>query len=88
MQSAGKSWRKRAPASRAASRKRPRWAMAPLGRSCRTITVQGQFCGLGANDVIEPIKILVAMDASQSMKVTDPNGDRATALVQLLQAER
>lgn len=52
----------------------------------RTVTLKGRFCGLGANDVIEPIKILVAMDASQSMKVTDPNGDRATALVQLLQA--
>jgi hypothetical protein len=52
----------------------------------RTVTLKGTFCGLGANDVIEPIKILVAMDASQSMKVTDPNGDRATALVQLLQS--
>ena len=51
----------------------------------RTVSLQGRFCTLGANDVVQPIKILVAMDASQSMSVTDPDGTRATALVQLIQ---
>lgn len=50
----------------------------------RAVTVQGELCTPGANDVVRPIKILIAMDASQSMRVTDPNGTRATATVQLL----
>ena len=50
----------------------------------RAVTVQGELCTPGANDVVRPIKILIAMDASQSMAVTDPNGTRATATVQLM----
>src|SRR4051812_17927777 len=50
----------------------------------RAITVQGELCTPSANDVVRPIKILIAMDASQSMRVTDPDGTRATAAVQLL----
>ncbi|HVE87610.1 MAG TPA: VWA domain-containing protein, partial [Myxococcales bacterium] len=50
----------------------------------RAVTVQGEFCTPSANDVVRPIKILIAMDGSQSMRVTDPNGTRATATVQLL----
>jgi len=50
----------------------------------RAVTVQGELCTPGANDVVRPIKILIAMDASQSMAVTDPNGTRATATAQLL----
>ncbi|HEY8207115.1 MAG TPA: VWA domain-containing protein [Myxococcaceae bacterium] len=50
----------------------------------RAITVKGEFCTPSANDVVRPIKILIAMDASQSMGVTDPNGTRANATVQLL----
>ena len=34
--------------------------------------------------MVRPIKIVVALDASQSMSVTDPNGTRATALVELI----
>jgi hypothetical protein len=34
--------------------------------------------------VVRPIKILIAMDASQSMRTSDPNGTRALATVQLL----
>ena len=34
--------------------------------------------------MVRPIKILIAIDASQSMRVSDPNGTRATAVVQLL----
>jgi hypothetical protein len=50
----------------------------------RTLTIEGRFCTLGTNDVVRPIKILFAFDASQSMRVSDPNGSRATAVVQLL----
>ncbi len=50
----------------------------------RSIAIAGKFCTLGANDVVRPIKILFAFDASQSMAVTDPNGTRATAVVDLL----
>lgn len=53
----------------------------PVDRGFR---IEGQFCTLGTNDVIRPIKILVSMDASQSMTVTDPDGTRATALVNLI----
>ncbi len=46
--------------------------------------LEGRFCTLGTNDVVRPIKILFAFDASQSMRVSDPNGTRAFAVVQLL----
>lgn len=52
----------------------------------RTLTVEGEFCTPTAGEVVRPIKILIAMDASQSMRVTDPDGTRATATVQLLDA--
>lgn len=52
----------------------------------RTLSIEGRFCTLGTNDVIRPIKILVAMDASQSMSVTDPDGTRATAITNLIDA--
>lgn len=50
----------------------------------RTVTLKGELCTPGSNEVVRPIKILIAMDASQSMAVTDPNGTRATAVVDLL----
>jgi hypothetical protein len=56
-------------------------AIVPVDRS---VVVDGRFCTYGSNDVIEPIKILFVLDASQSMRVTDPDGTRALATVQLL----
>lgn len=50
----------------------------------RTLTIEGSFCTPSPNEVVRPIKILIAMDASQSMAVTDPNGTRAQAVVDLL----
>ena len=50
----------------------------------RTLTLEGQFCTPSPNEVVRPIKILIAMDASQSMNITDPNGSRALAAVELL----
>lgn len=50
----------------------------------RSVSLQGDFCTPGTDQVIRPIKILIAMDASQSMQVTDPNGTRARAVVDLL----
>ncbi len=44
----------------------------------------GRCAPLGTNQVVRPIKIVVALDASQSMNVSDPDGTRATALVQLI----
>jgi Bacterial TSP3 repeat len=50
----------------------------------RTVTVRGEFCTPSPNEVVRPVKILIAMDASQSMKVTDPSGTRAQAAIDLL----
>lgn len=52
----------------------------------RTLTLEGEFCTPSPNEVVRPIKIVIAMDASQSMRVTDPNGTRAQAVVDLLDA--
>lgn len=51
----------------------------------RTFAIEGNFCTIGTNEVVRPIKILLAMDASQSMGVTDPDGTRATALIKLME---
>ncbi|MBL8910711.1 MAG: VWA domain-containing protein [Archangium sp.] len=50
----------------------------------RNLTLLGEFCTPSPNQVVRPIKILIAMDASQSMAATDPNGTRATAAIALL----
>ncbi|KFE65230.1 VWA domain-containing protein [Hyalangium minutum] len=50
----------------------------------RAVAFEGTFCTVGTNEVVRPIKIVVALDASQSMNVTDPDGTRATALIELL----
>lgn len=50
----------------------------------RTVSIQGEFCAPGTDQVLRPIKILIAMDASQSMAVSDPDGSRARAVVELL----
>ena len=50
----------------------------------RALVFDGEFCTPGGNDVIQPIKIVVAMDASQSMQVSDPGGTRAIAVVDLI----
>ena len=47
----------------------------------RAITLEGRFC---TNQIIRPIKILIAMDASGSMANSDPDGTRATATVNLI----
>jgi hypothetical protein len=51
----------------------------------RAISFEGRFCTVGSNEVVRPIKLVVAMDASQSMRVSDPDGTRATALVELIE---
>ncbi len=58
-------------------------ASAPVDR---TVTVEGRVCTLGTNEVVRPIKIMMALDASQSMNVTDPDGTRATAIIDLMEA--
>lgn len=50
----------------------------------RSVSLQGEFCTPGSDQVIRPIKILIAMDSSQSMNITDPDGTRARAVVDLL----
>ncbi len=52
--------------------------------SDRTVSVVGEFCTPGSDEVVRPIKILIAMDASQSMRVSDPDGTRAQATVDLI----
>lgn len=51
----------------------------------RALALKGEFCTPATNEVIRPIKIVIAIDASQSMNVNDPNGTRVTAIVELLQ---
>ena len=50
----------------------------------RTVSVEGDFCTPATAEVTRPIKILMVMDASQSMNVNDPDGTRATALIDLM----
>ena len=50
----------------------------------RAMAIEGQFCTASPNEVVRPIKIALLMDASQSMIVTDPNGTRALAMVDLM----
>jgi hypothetical protein len=50
----------------------------------RQVTVQGQFCTLGPNDVNSPVKIFFAMDGSGSMNVSDPTDSRGQAMINLL----
>jgi hypothetical protein len=52
--------------------------------SDRTVSIQGEFCTPATAQVVRPVKVFIAMDASQSMKVTDPDGSRANATVALL----
>jgi hypothetical protein len=52
----------------------------------RAVAFDGRFCTVGTNQVRRPIKIVVAMDASQSMSVSDPDGTRAQALIELIEA--
>ncbi|MCA3013260.1 MAG: VWA domain-containing protein [Myxococcaceae bacterium] len=52
----------------------------------RSVSIQGDFCTPGSDQVVRPLKLLVAMDASQSMGVTDPDGTRARAVADLLDA--
>ncbi len=52
----------------------------------RAVAFEGRFCTVDTNEVVRPIKIVVAMDASQSMNVTDPDGTRATALIELIES--
>lgn len=54
----------------------------PLDRS---MAMEGRFCTIGTNEVVRPIKILMVMDASQSMRVSDPDGARARAMINLIQ---
>lgn len=50
----------------------------------RAVRINGHFCTDAADSVVRPVKIIVAMDTSQSMQVNDPNGTRAQAIVDLL----
>ncbi len=50
----------------------------------RAVAVAGDFCTPASNAVTRPIKILLVMDASQSMAVNDPDGTRATAMIDLM----
>jgi hypothetical protein len=50
----------------------------------RTVAIEGNFCTPASNEVIRPIKIVLALDASQSMAATDPGGTRAKAIIELM----
>lgn len=46
--------------------------------------LEGELCAAPVAE--RPVKVLIALDASQSLKVTDPNGSRAAALTALFDA--
>ncbi len=48
------------------------------------VTIEGEFCAPSTSESIRPIKILIAIDASESMKTNDPLGTRAQAVVDLI----
>ena len=50
----------------------------------RSVALEGQLCMPSPGEVVRPIKILLAMDASQSMNNNDPNGKRAQAMIDLM----
>jgi hypothetical protein len=50
-----------------------------------TVTLDTQFCTSNPSDYVTPVKILFALDYSQSMIVSDPNFSRATAVAQVMQ---
>lgn len=53
----------------------------------RTIALRGQLPAVdGAADALFPLKVLVALDSSQTMHVNDPGNRRATAVLQLARA--
>jgi hypothetical protein len=56
------------------------------GASDRAVSVRGQFCTDSPSDLRRPIKLLFAMDTSGSMTETDPNGTRARAMIDLINA--
>ncbi len=50
----------------------------------RQVQLQGQFCTLGPNDVLSPVKVMFVMDGSGSMNVSDPTNSRGQAMIDLL----
>jgi len=50
----------------------------------RAVQIKGGFCTDPANAVVRPVKVIIAMDTSQSMQKTDPDGTRAQAVVDLI----
>ncbi|HEY3451701.1 MAG TPA: VWA domain-containing protein [Myxococcales bacterium] len=54
------------------------------GMEDRAIRASGRFCTEATDDLSRPIKLLFAMDTSESMSATDPDGTRAKALLDLL----
>lgn len=56
------------------------------GASDRAVSLRGRLCTDSPSDLKRPIKLLFAMDTSGSMTETDPNGTRAQAMVDLINA--
>jgi hypothetical protein len=50
------------------------------------LSVQSSFCTLDPNELKFPVKIMFVADTSQSMAVTDPAGQRITAVQNVIQA--
>ena len=50
----------------------------------RTVTVQGHYCTNDATTFNVPIRILLVVDTSESMKINDPGGNRGRAASSLI----
>ncbi len=57
----------------------------PLPEPTRTDVLEGEICSAMAG-AARPIKVLIALDTSRSVQVTDPSGSRAEAVLSLLDA--
>jgi hypothetical protein len=58
----------------------------PQARADNKLSVSGNFCTTDPDDLLFPVKILFAIDTSQSMGVTDPNLTRLDAVLQVIDA--
>lgn len=52
----------------------------------RAVRIEGTFCTPPVADARRPLKVLLIIDSSPSLAVTDPDGSRATATVALLES--
>ena len=56
----------------------------PVTSDTRAVSVSGKYCTDAPQDFVAPVKILLLLDYSQSMIVSDPTTSRAQAVYDLM----